>query len=201
VSEPLHLGRPYFERQYARDPDPWGFESSRYEHAKYEHTIAMLPRARFRRGFEPGCANGVLTARLAARCDELVATEIVSDAAERARLRLAGLGHVTVQERPFPTWWPPGRGDLVVWSEIAYYCSVAGLEVAVDHLDRWLESGGTMLAVHYTGTTDYPLTAHEVHARLDRAPFLLPRARHQADMYEIACWDRTDTTTGRSTPA
>jgi hypothetical protein len=134
----------------------------------------------------------VLTARLAERCDELVATEIVADAAERARARLRLVDHVTVEEQPFPTWWPAGRGDLVVWSEIAYYCSPAGLEVAVDRLEEWLEPGGAVLAVHYTGKTDYPLTAQEVHQRLERAPFLAPRANHHGDMFEIVCWVRGD---------
>jgi SAM-dependent methyltransferase len=192
VSDPLHLSASHFERQYARDPDPWGFETSTYEKAKYDRTLAALPRDRFRRAFEPGCANGVLTARLAERCDELIATDIVPDAAARARRRVAALGHVTVEARPFPTWWPIGRGDLVVWSEVAYYCSVTGLEVAVDRLDGWLESGGVVIAVHYTGTTDHPLTAHEVHQRLDRAPFLRQTARHQSGSYELACWMRID---------
>ena len=35
-------------RCYARDPDPWAFESSPYEHAKYEHTLAALGEARYR---------------------------------------------------------------------------------------------------------------------------------------------------------
>lgn len=58
--------------------------------------------------------------------------------------------------------------------------------------DGWLESGGVVIAVHYTGTTDHPLTAHEVHQRLDRAPFLRQTARHQSGSYELACWMRID---------
>ena len=58
---------PNFERVYRDDPDPWRFATSAYEQRRYDITIACLPEARYRRAFEPACAIGELTRRLAVR--------------------------------------------------------------------------------------------------------------------------------------
>ncbi len=64
-----------FERMYRQDPDPWSFATSEYEQRRYDLTVASLLRPRYRRAFEPGCAIGELTRRLATRCDHVVALE------------------------------------------------------------------------------------------------------------------------------
>lgn len=33
----------YFASMYARDPDPWGFDTTWYERRKYALTLAALP--------------------------------------------------------------------------------------------------------------------------------------------------------------
>ncbi len=159
--------RDYFDAQYQTDPDPWGFDTSPYERRKYDLTIAALDRPRYRRGVEPGCANGALTGRLAERCDELIAHDIVPAALERARRRLGGHDQVELVEASFPRFWPAGTGDLVVWSEVAYYLTDDGLDVALGGLERWLEPGGTLVAVHWTGPTDYPRPGASVLPWLD----------------------------------
>ena len=55
----------YFDELYAGDPDPWGFETSAYEQAKYAATIDALEGRRYATALEIGCSIGVLTARLA----------------------------------------------------------------------------------------------------------------------------------------
>ena len=65
--------RDRFEGMYADRPDPWGFETSAYEQAKYDATIAALGPAATPRALEIGCSIGVLSERLAARCDALLA--------------------------------------------------------------------------------------------------------------------------------
>lgn len=190
AAAPHHHDRAYFERMYRHDPDPWGFDSSAYERRKYDLTLAALPPGRFRRAFEPGCANGALTERLAPRCDELHAYDLLPEVAARARARLAGRPRVAVGTGTFPDDWPPGTGDLVVLSEVAYYCTPDGLEAAISRLGRWLEPGGTLLAVHYTGTTDYPLAGDAVHERLDRVPWLERRERLIDSRFRLDLWRR-----------
>lgn len=65
-----------------------------YERRKYALTLAALPRAHYRRAFEPGCANGALSELLAERCDELFCCDLVEATVERARQRLRPFAHV-----------------------------------------------------------------------------------------------------------
>ena len=168
----LFHDRHYFDAMYADDADPWGFDSRFYEQRKYALTLAALPRQRYARAVEPGCANGALTELLAPRCDELIAFDFVEATIERARRRLGDAANVTLECAEFPVWWPAGTGDLVLWSEVAYYLTDAGFRTAATGLERWLRPGGQLMAVHYTGTTDYPVSGTEAHRRIDQLGFL-----------------------------
>ena len=176
--------RSYFEEMY-RQPDPWGFESEWYEHRKYAITLASLPRERYRRGFEPGCANGALTESLSERCAELVAFELHPEAAERARRRLGSQPHVEVQEHEIPADWPTGTFDLVVLSEIAYYFDDERHAELERRVGESLQPGGDLVLVHWTGPTDYPLTGDQVHDRWARSDDLEPLAAHRDDGFRL----------------
>jgi protein-L-isoaspartate O-methyltransferase len=180
----------YFERVYESGLDPWGFETRWYESRKYALTLAALPRPRYRRAFEPGCAIGVLTAQLAARCDALVAAEPMSAVAARARTRVAELPHVDVRELAIPDGWPEGRFDLVVLSEVVYYLDDGGVTELLARLDASLLPGGHLVAVHWTGATDYPLTGHAAHARLDAHASWHKLASYTEPEFLLATYER-----------
>lgn len=61
----------FFRQMCAEDADPWGFQRRWYEQRMYACTLAALPRPSYRRGFEPGCSVGMLSAALAQRCATL----------------------------------------------------------------------------------------------------------------------------------
>ena len=65
----------YFDAMFAKSNDPWKFRSRWYERRKRALTLACLPSARYAHGFEPGCANGELSACLATRCDRLLVSD------------------------------------------------------------------------------------------------------------------------------
>ncbi|CAN5212884.1 SAM-dependent methyltransferase [soil metagenome] len=180
----------YFEGQYAGDADPWGFDSRWYEQRKQALTLALLPEPRARRALEPGCANGTLTVRLADRCDELIAYDLIDEPLQRARERTADMSHVRVLQGRLPELWPGDGGDLVVWSEVAYYLSDAAADVAASHLQRWLWPGGSVVAVHWTGGTDYPRSGAAVGRWLDHLPFLQRRSRLEEPEFEAGVWTR-----------
>jgi predicted TPR repeat methyltransferase len=146
----------YFDELYARDADPWRFASSDYERAKYEATIAALPQAGFASAFEVGCSIGVLTQRLAERCDSLLAVDVAEAALAQARHRCAELSHVTLQRMRIPAEWPEGLFDLIVLSEVLYYLSVQEIEQTAALVRHSIAKGGAILLVHYTLPTDYP---------------------------------------------
>lgn len=98
--------------------------------------------------------------------------------------------HVEVLRRRFPTWWPPGCGDLVVWSELAYYLTGAGATLALSGLERWLEPNGELMAVHYLGETNYPRRGVDIAPWLDAVPFLRRVAAHRDERFDLGVWRR-----------
>ena len=181
--------RTYFDDVYRNDHDPWAFETSWYERRKRDITMAVLPNPRYRRGVEPGCSIGTLTERLAERVDELIAFDFVTEAVQAARRRI-DRADVTIVEAVFPVYWPAGTGDLVVWSEVAYYLTDSGFDLAMNGLERWLEPGGHLVAVHYTGVTDYPRTGRQVATRIEQHPALQRLTAFTDPDFELAVWER-----------
>jgi protein-L-isoaspartate O-methyltransferase len=148
----------YFSRIYELSHDPWGFERSWYERRKYAMTLAALPRERYEAAFEPGCSFGVLSELLAPCCERLTCYELVPSVAMRARERLRKFSHVDVREAAIPAEWPESPVELVLLSEVLYYLPAAGIEAVASHIERTLQPGGHVVAVHYRKETDYPMS-------------------------------------------
>lgn len=187
----MRIQREYFEGLYEAERDPWGFETSEYERAKYEQTIAALEGRRYERGLEVGCSIGVLTGRLAARCGELLAVDVSERAVAAARERLRDVPGVTVERRSLPEHTPDGPFDLIVCSEVLYYWDRDLLGEALEKLCARLEPGGSLLAVHWLPRTEtYPLQGGEVHALLRKWPGLEPGLSEESERYVIDRLDR-----------
>jgi SAM-dependent methyltransferase len=170
----------YFDDLYAADPDPWDFETSPYERAKYEATIAALEGRSFATGLEIGCSIGVLTQRLQPHVGDLLAVDVSPMALQHARARVPG---VRFERRELPEDFPPGRFDLIVASEVLYYLDPPAFAAMLEHLH------GTVLAVHWRHPTrTYPMTGDEVHEGLARR---LGPAAYSAptDDYRLDRWD------------
>jgi len=153
----------YFDSLYAANGDPWAFASSPYEAVKYAATLAALPQTRYDDALELGCSIGVLTQQLAPRCARLLATDIAEAALSRARSRCADLPQITFERRDLTTEFPLGRFDLILVSEVGYYLSQADLDWLRTRIASALAPGGDVVLVHYTGVTNYPLSADAVH--------------------------------------
>ncbi len=161
---PSSLPARYFDDVYAAHDDPWSFETSAYEAAKYDHTLAVLGERRFSNAFEIGCSIGVLTERLAQHCDRLLAVDISEAPLVQARRRCAALPQVRLLRMDVPQTFPAGRFDLVVMSEVGYYWTTPDLAHAAQHIAAALAPGGLWLLVHWTpAVPDYPLRGDEVH--------------------------------------
>ena len=186
----MTLQRAHFEARYAADPDPWDFETSAYEHAKYERTLAALGDRRYARAFEAGCSIGVFTAMLAARCEALLAVDIAQPAVDAARERLAAHDHVRVERRTLPGEWPAGPFDLVVCSELLYYWDRPTLEQALPIIAESLAPGGRLIAVHYRPPSSVdPLTGDDVHALLRERLALAHVDAEANDQFRIDVFD------------
>lgn len=153
----------YFEDLYQADPDPWKFATSTYEAEKYAATIAALPKPRYRSGWEIGGSIGVLTEKLATRCDALLSIDVSQTAQAQAIERCRHLPQVRFEILNFPQQQPEDAFDLIVLSEVGYYWGWEDLRRAGNLLMERLEPGGHLILVHWTRETNYPLRGSEVH--------------------------------------
>ncbi len=140
--------RPYFDAMYAGGSDPYGVRDRWYEARKRAVLLAALPRARYRKAYEPGCGIGELTLALSARCDDLLAADFSADAVEHARQRTADHPHVRVAQHTLPGDWPHDAGpfDLIVLSEVGYFLQRDDMERVADCCGQSLAADGTLVA-------------------------------------------------------
>lgn len=154
----------YFDQLYADHEDPWNFASDTYELAKYDATLLALGDRRFGRMLEIGCSVGVLSERLADRCDALLSLDISGSAVARATERCKRFEHVEIACMAIPQQFPSGRFDLVVVSEVAYYWSDSDLADAIAKIAD-AAAGGLVELVHFLPKVDdYPRDGDSAHA-------------------------------------
>jgi predicted O-methyltransferase YrrM len=192
----------YFDDIYVGTEDPWQLSTRWYEQRKYAITLGLLPRRRYRHGFEPGCSIGTLTAQLAQRCDHLTAVDVVEAALRSADARLREAGcreRVTLIRSSLDVPWPPGPFDLLVLSEVAYYLQAETLaEVLRRELPR-LAPGANIVAAHWRHPVgDYPLSGDAAHDVIAQTPGLTSMGRYRDSDVVIDVFDTGD---GRSVAA
>jgi SAM-dependent methyltransferase len=154
----------YFEAMYSQDPDPWNFETSEYEAEKYNVSLAALPRPRYASAFEIGGSIGVLTEKLAARCDRLLSVDLSKTAQAKAIQRCEHLPQVRFEILNVPSEYPDEQFDLIVVSEVGYYWSREDLAKAQRKILASLNQNGHLLLVHWLQDVPvYPLKADDVH--------------------------------------
>lgn len=177
----------HFEKLYQANPDPWNFTTSAYEQQKYEATLAALGARRFHSGLEVGCSIGVLTRRLAARCDRLLGLDFVPAAVATARSLCAPYPNIRIDLMQVPQQWPDGPFDLIVLSEVLYFLNESDLDTICAHTVRSLSPGGQVLLVNYTGVTDDPSSGDSAATFFinSAAPVLQPVLQQRAPQYRL----------------
>lgn len=163
---------------FRQNDDPWGFKTRWYERRKRALTLASLPLETYDYGFEPGCANGELSAALAARCHRLLVSDGIDKAVELSRERLKDQQHVEVRKAWLPGDWPAEKFDLIVLSEFLFYLKPAVVEDIARRAQASLTPHGTLLACHWRHPIEgCELTGDDAHALLDRLVGL-PKQSH-----------------------
>lgn len=157
----------YFDDVYAAASDPWRLAERWYEERKYAITMAMLPNARYRHAFEPGCSVGVLTEQLTLRCDHVTSSDVAAAALDATRDRVERSGRsdrLTLSGTSLDGDWPADV-DLVVVSEVAYYLHPDTLRLVLDRECPRLAPGATVVAAHWRHSVeDYPMSGDEANA-------------------------------------
>ena len=180
-----------FEARYRADPDPWSYESSDYERAKYAATLKACGAGPAASALELGASVGVFTELVAPRCLSLTTVDAAPTAVAIARRRLAGYPHVTVLIGEIPHAIPPAAYDLVIASEILYYLTPEVLDRTLERLRGCLVTGGRLVAVHWRPPgPERPFSADEVHARLHEQPWLRSVHSHSTPDYLLDVLER-----------
>lgn len=180
-----------FDQLYERSDDPYGSRARWYEQRKRAVLLACLPRARFRRCYEPGCGNGELTVGLAARCDAVLAADFSPAALRAAAVRTQGLDNVTLECHALPADWPRSQTfDLVVLSEVGYFLELPALRDIAQACADTLHADGVLVACDWLPDFDARATSTgAVHGVL-AAIGLVPLVTHAEDDFRLMVWSR-----------
>jgi SAM-dependent methyltransferase len=148
-SEPESVPSSFFDETYRKNSDPWGYTSSFYETSKFRTTIRCLPKVRFKNAFEIGCAIGVLTQKLAKKCDRLLSVDYSEVGLKEARKRCHDIPQVRFEQMQIPQQFPTENFDFILFSEVAYYLTMDNLLITKQKIINQLLPGGYLLMVHF----------------------------------------------------
>jgi 2-polyprenyl-3-methyl-5-hydroxy-6-metoxy-1,4-benzoquinol methylase len=180
-----------FEARYRADHDPWGYTTRDYERDKYAATLAACGPGPFAHALELGASIGVFSAMLAPRCRRLTTIDAAPTAVALARGRLANTPGVQILDGAIPGAIPDVPYDLVVASEILYYLTGDEFRSTLDRVRELTRPGARLVAVHWRPDgPERPLSAADVHATLQREPWLGSVERADTDEYRLDVLER-----------
>lgn len=156
------LRRPVTQSRYAEiftnRTDPFGYEVKPFEFEKFEAAIELLDIARngacFERAWEIGCAEGVLTARIARICERLSAVDFVPLALERTRVRCQNFNNISFSKWDLKADPAPGPFDLIVITDVLGSMARGDIRRARDKVVSALTPGGYLLYGDCLGELD-----------------------------------------------
>jgi SAM-dependent methyltransferase len=175
MSAPDKSSAEFFEERYRDKGDPWDLANDSYEQARYDTIIRALAGKRYSYAYEPGCAVGALTVKLATICDRVDACDFSQTAVGQARQRCIDFPGVAVRCASMTDVAPIEKYDLLVLSEIGYYLTLTAWESLVLGIVDRMQPGAILLASHWLGRSpDHILTGDEVHACMQH-----PKLKHE----------------------
>ncbi|MEZ2299255.1 methyltransferase domain-containing protein [Variovorax sp. RCC_210] len=181
----------YFDELYRRR-DPYGTRRRWYERRKRRVLLDALPRERFARAFEPACGSGELTFELAARCDQVLASDYCRAALAQARQTVHALRNVEFAEHCVPVQWPAACGhfDLIVVSELCSFLDTGGVAHVGQRCAASLAGDGVLVACDWRHPFEArELEAEAAHALLDKIG-LHRIVRHEEEDFLLGVWSR-----------
>jgi SAM-dependent methyltransferase len=144
---PLTLSR--YAEIFTDRADPFGYEVAPIEFEKFEAVVELLDIARngacFEQAWEIGCAEGVLTARLARICERLSAVDFIPVALERARVRCQEYSNISFSKWDLRSDPAHGPFDLIVITDVLGSMGRGDIRRARDKVVSALAPGGYLL--------------------------------------------------------
>lgn len=181
----------HFDALFSGDADPWKYRSTWAERRRLDLLLAMLPMERYECVFEPACATGTLTERLATRARRIVAWDGSPHAIGHAERVGIPSPNVEYAVQTVPESWPDMPCDLVVLSDFLYYLPAEMVRTVAALAERTIGRGGSIIGCHWRGSAhDFRLPGGDaVHTVL--ADILgRPDASYRDDLHVIEVWTR-----------
>jgi trans-aconitate methyltransferase len=138
-----------FDEIFRDNPDPWGYTTRFYEITKFRATIQALPKVQFKNAFEIACAIGVITEKLAPKCDRLLSVDCSELGLVEARKRCSHLPQVRFEQMQIPQQFPTEKFDLILFSEVGFFFTMPDLLETKQKIIDALLPGGYLLMVHF----------------------------------------------------
>jgi trans-aconitate methyltransferase len=115
-----------------------------------------LPKVKFKNAFEIACAIGVLTEKLAPKCERLLSVDYSEPGLVEARKRCSHLPQVRFEQMQIPQQFPTEKFDLILFSEVGFFLTMPDLLETKQKIIDALVPGGYLLMVHFGFmATDY----------------------------------------------
>ena len=146
-----------FDKLYADNIDPWGFEVPQfsYQRRKYQTIVSLIPKRRYEHALDLGCGVGLLTQQLADKADQVLGLDVSTVAIQDARTRVQNMPNVGFEQADVLNLSNDldGRFDLLIVADVLYYLQPMSDQVLKEtalRLRRLLKPGGIcVLANHF----------------------------------------------------
>jgi protein-L-isoaspartate O-methyltransferase len=179
------------DRMYADSPDPWAYVGDPLSDERRRLTLEALPRSRYRRLLEVGCAEGWMTELLAERADEVVSFDISAVALERARRRCERFSHVSFLRLDVLEQVPGGPFDAIVCCGILVMLPEWSQVRVRESLVATLQTGGDLVLENLTDRYPGQLAGEWVEAGFRQHPQLNLLGHRRVTDYGISVFRRT----------
>ena len=183
-----------FDRVHSDSEDPWAVDTSWYEQRKREVLLGCLPRPHYERVLDLGCSTGALTAALARRAGSVAAVDAsdVALRAARARLDNDAAANVELVRAVLPAGWREewAPRDLIVVSEMGYFCSPEQWDELLERCATALDPEGHLVLCHWRHPIqDWPLDGADVHREARRRTDLRRVVSHRERDFELEIFE------------
>ena len=110
---------------------------------------------------EIGCSTGYLSQALCQKGVQVLALDVSPVAVSQAASRVGDCAPISFRRAEIPDDWPPGKFDLIVFSEVLYFMTVEEIGRCAKLAQKSLASDGYCLLVNWTGNTDLEISGQD----------------------------------------
>jgi SAM-dependent methyltransferase len=174
-----------FDRLFRNRPDPWRYSACPISERRHQLILDTLPRQRYTRLLEIGCAEGWMTLSLATRADELVAADISRVALARAGETCCHLPNVQYVQFDLLSDPLVGSFDGIVCAGVLGYLPMSGQQYVRDRLVASVASHGDLLLEHPRDAFPGEVAGSKIHALYRNHPELIVLCHREVDNYAI----------------